>query len=154
MLFIQSRLAISACQPRLRVRGNAAHRGSSERATISPECALVAGGGVAFYIAAHVWDSPILGAVAFFNRACREVLDGTERLSSPLPGLEIGSRRPGPVPPFPRLRLAQGTRAGCFPHCLVDVCQDFGSPHGARIPHHDHGGVGSLPLRVFPLAES
>src|SRR6266496_804811 len=127
---------------------------SKTRHTHPATTALVAGSGVAFYIAANVWESPVLGALAVFDRARREVLDGTERLSSPLLGLEIGSRGLDPVPAFLQLRLAQGNRARRFPHCHVDVGQDFGSAHRTRVPHHDHGGVGSLPLRIFPISES
>src|SRR5437899_4586325 len=58
----------------------------------SATTALVAGSSVAFHFAANVWVSRFLGAVSLSDRAGREVLDGTERLSSPLPGLEIGSR--------------------------------------------------------------
>src|SRR6267378_1107830 len=70
------------------------------RYAYSATTALVAGGGVAFHIAADVWISHILGAVAVFDRSGREVLDGTERLSSAFPDLEIGSRSPDPVPAF------------------------------------------------------
>jgi hypothetical protein len=75
---------------------DAAKKGHAHSATT----AVVAGGRVAFYVAANVWDSPVLGTHAVFGRARREVLDGTERLSSSLPDLEIGSRSPDLVPAF------------------------------------------------------
>src|SRR5205085_2721494 len=85
--------------------------------------------------------------------ARREVLDGTERLSSSLPDLEIGSRSPDLVPALLQLRLGQGNGARRFPHCLVDVDQDFGSSHCARVPYHDHGGLDSMPVRIFPFSD-
>ena len=108
---------------------------------------------VAFHIAANVWNSSVLGTLAVFDRARREVLDGTERLSSPVPDLEIGSRSPDLVPALFQLRLGQGNGARRFPHCLVDIGQDFGSSHCAGVPHHDHGGLDSMPVRIFPFSE-
>src|SRR5882757_1652466 len=126
---------------------------SKTRHAHSATTALVAGGSVAFHLAANVWDSLVLGTLAVFDRARREVLDGTERLSSPVPDLEIGSRSPDLVPAFLQLWLGQGNRARRFPHCPVDVGEDFGSSHYTRVPHHDYGGVGSLPVRIFPFSE-
>ena len=79
---------------------------SKTRHTHSETTALVACVSVAFHIAANVWDSPVVGTLAIFDRARREVLDGTERLSSPLPDLEIGFRSANFVPAFLQLRLA------------------------------------------------
>src|SRR5207302_135036 len=33
------------------------------------------------------------------------------------------------------------------------IGKDFGCSHCARVTHHDHGGVGSLPVRIFPFSE-
>src|SRR5947207_8555898 len=65
---------------------------AKKRHAHSAPTAFMAGSSVAFHIAANVWDSPVVGTLAIFDRARREVLDGTERLSSPLPNLEIGFR--------------------------------------------------------------
>jgi hypothetical protein len=79
---------------------------AKKRHAHSAPTAFMAGGSVAFHIAANVWDSPVVGTLAIFDRARREVLDGAERLSSPLPNLEIGFRSPNFVPTFLQLRLA------------------------------------------------
>src|SRR5947207_12752547 len=89
---------------------------AKKRHARSAPTAFMAGGSVAFHIAANVWDSPVVGTLAIFDRARREVLDGIERLSSPLLNLELGFRSPNFVPAFLQLRLAQGTGARRLRH--------------------------------------
>src|SRR5437764_13867747 len=102
---------------------------AKKRHAHSAPTAFMAGSSVAFHIAANVWDSPVVGTLAIFDRARCEVLDGTERLSSPLLNLEIGFRSPNFVPDFLQLRLAYGNGARVFPHCPVDVGQHFDTLH-------------------------
>ena len=119
----------------------------------SATTALVAGGSVAFHIAANVWNSSVLGTIAVFDRTRREVLDGTEgyRLRFLIWKLVLVALILFLL--FLQLRLTQGNGAWRFSHCLVDVGQDVGSSHCARVPHHDHGGLDSMPVRIFPFSE-
>src|SRR5438046_9086181 len=87
---------------------------AKKRHAHSAPTAFMAGSSVAFHIAANVWDSPVVGTLAIFDRARREVLDGTERLSSPLPIWELVFVGLNLVVPFFQFGSAKGIESGRF----------------------------------------
>src|SRR5207248_3120112 len=98
---------------------------AKKRHAHSAPTAFMAGSSFAFHIAANVWDSPVVGTLAIFDRARREVLDGTESLSS---SLYCSSRLSSFIaayhPPFGH-RFAALPNFSPRPCLLLSCCSSF-----------------------------